>query len=298
MTDQLGKTPATFQEIYGRLTHNVERLESALDQLLQALRKRGIQANVDLGAMIRDVRRDAEAMGRAGRTDSARLTQLQELVRVSALITSTLELDQVLEEVMDTVIHLTGAERGYLMLRDRSTGELTMQTARNWDREDLKGTEAVFSSGVVRTAIEKKETFLTTNAMDDPRVQQNLSVLSNDLRSIVCVPLLVRDEVIGVLYADNRIGQGVFNPDNVNILAAFANQAAIAIKNASTFGQVRTDLHRAERELQELRIIIDDQKKQKAVQEITQTQYFQELELKAKSLRRRTRTEEDETTSS
>lgn len=275
------------------MTHNVERLETALDQLLQALRKRGIQANVDLSGMVRDVRRDLESVGKVARGDSTRLNQLQELVRVSVLITSTLELDQVLEEVMDTVIHLTGAERGYLMLRDRETGELSMRTARNWDRENLKEGEAIFSRGVVRTAIEKKEAFLTTNAMDDPRVQQNQSVLSNDLRSIVCVPLLVRDEVLGVLYADNRIGQGVFNPDNVPILAAFANQAAIAIRNASTFGQVRTSLHKAEQELQELRIIIDDQKKQRAVQEITQTQYFQELELKAKNLRRRTRNEEE-----
>ncbi|MCC7209303.1 MAG: GAF domain-containing protein [Anaerolineae bacterium] len=293
MSEQTALSGANFEETFNRLTSNVDKLESALEQTLQALRKRGIQPSVDLTGMVRTVRRDLDAFNSIAVQSTSRLRQLQELVRVSALINSTLDLDEVLEEVMDTVVELTGAERGYLMLRD-DKGELDLRTARNWDRETILDNEAIFSRGIANTAIEQKQPILTTNAQDDARFAGMQSVLSHALRSIVCVPLMVREQIIGVLYADNHIGQGVFNPDFLPILGAFANQAAIAIENARLFSQVKADLHKAEREVQELRIMIDEQKKESQVREITQTEYFKELEMKARMLRRRSSGRESE----
>lgn len=293
MSEQTALSGANFEETFNRLTSNVDRLESALEQTLQALRKRGIQPSVDLTGMVRTVRRDLDAFNSIAVQSTSRLRQLQELVRVSALINSTLNLDEVLEEVMDTVVELTGAERGYLMLRD-DKGELDLRTARNWDRENILDTDAIFSRGIANTAIAQKQPILTTNAQDDARFAGMQSVLSHALRSIVCVPLMVREQIIGVLYADNHIGQGVFNPDFLPILGAFANQAAIAIENARLFSQVKADLHKAEREVQELRIMIDEQKKESQVREITQTEYFKELEMKARMLRRRSSGRENE----
>lgn len=293
MSEQIALSGANFEETFNRLISNVDKLESALEQTLQALRKRGIQPSVDLTGMVRTVRRDLDAFNSIAVQSTSRLRQLQELVRVSALINSTLDLDEVLEEVMDTVVELTGAERGYLMLRDEK-GELDLRTARNWDRETILDNEAIFSRGIANTAIEQKQPILTTNAQDDARFAGMQSVLSHALRSIVCVPLMVREQIIGVLYADNHIGQGVFNPDFLPILGAFANQAAIAIENARLFSQVKADLHKAEREVQELRIMIDEQKKESQVREITQTEYFKELEMKARMLRRRSSGRESE----
>jgi sigma-B regulation protein RsbU (phosphoserine phosphatase) len=293
MSEETALTGANFEETFNRLTSNVDKLEGTLEQTLQALRKRGIQPSVDLTSMVRTVRRDLDAFNSIAVQSASRLRQLQDLVRVSALINSTLNLDEVLEEVMDTVVQLTGAERGYLMLRDEK-GELDLRTARNWDRETILDNEAIFSRGIANTAIEQKQTILTTNAQDDARFAGMQSVLSHALRSIVCVPLMVREQIIGVLYADNHIGQGVFNPDFLPILGAFANQAAIAIENARLFSQVKADLHKAEREVQELRIIIDEQKKESQVREITQSEYFKELEMKARMLRRRSSGQENQ----
>lgn len=293
MSEETALSGASFEETFNRLTSNVDRLEGTLEQTLQALRKRGIQPSVDLTGMVRTVRRDLDAFNSIAVQSTSRLRQLQDLVRVSALVNSTLNLDEVLEEVMDTVVQLTGAERGYLMLRDEN-GELDLRTARNWDRETILDNEAVFSRGIANTAIEQKQPILTTNAQDDARFAGMQSVLSHALRSIVCVPLMVREQIIGVLYADNHIGQGVFNPDFLPILGAFANQAAIAIENARLFSQVKADLHKAEREVQELRIIIDEQKKDSQVREITQSEYFKELEMKARMLRRRSSGQENE----
>lgn len=288
MSDQ-GDSKVTISETFGRISQNMDRLESTLEQTLQALRKRGIQLSVDLTGMVRALRRDLDTVWVSASQNAGRLHQLQELVRTTALINSSLDLSSVLEEVMDTVIQLTGAERGYLMLHDKNTGQLELKTARNWDRETLTETEAIFSRGIINTAIQQKQPILTTNAQDDARFQGMQSVMSHALRSIVCVPLSVRGHIVGVLYADNHIGQGVFNPDSLPILGAFANQAAIAIENARLFSQVKADLVKAEREVQELRIMIDETKKEKQLREITNTEYFKELEAKAKNLRRRSR---------
>ncbi|HRE48929.1 MAG TPA: GAF domain-containing protein [Aggregatilineales bacterium] len=287
MTDQSNTKPANFTETFNHLTQNLDRLETALEQSLQALRKRGIQLSVDLTGMVRTVRQDLESVSSGVSQNAGRLHQLQELVRVSALLNSSLELDRVLEEVMDTVIQLTGAERGYLMLQDKNTGELEIRTARNWDRESLLEGEAIFSRGIINTAIEQRQPILTTNAQDDARFQGMQSVMSHALRSIICVPLQVRGQIVGVLYADNHIGQGVFNPDSLSILSAFANQASIAIQNARLFSQVKADLVVAQKEVQELRIMIDEGKKDKQVKEITNSEYFRELEAMARTLRRR-----------
>jgi GAF domain-containing protein len=235
--------------------------------------------------MAKTVQQDVKVVERKGLIVFEQLDQLQELVRTVALITSSLELDQVLAEVMDTVIQLTGAERAYLMLRAKDTDELTIWAARNWDRETLAETDTVFSSSIVNEALEKMEAVVTTNAQDDARFQELKSVVQHGLRSVLCIPLTMRGRVIGVLYADNRIDQGVFSQHNVPLLTAFGTQAAIAIENARQFKQVKDDLQQAQRELQHLQIQIDQQKLAQQVSDITESEYFEHLAAVAQSIR-------------
>jgi GAF domain-containing protein len=285
------ETPSgDLQETMRRLAGNAERLEVALDQTLQLLKKRGITPSVDLVGMMRTVRRDVMAAERTARQDSGQLHQLQELVRTAALINSSLELDRVLEEVMDTVIHLTDAERGYLMLRDANSGELSIRTARNYERESLLDDSVIFSRGIANTAIAEGRPILTNDSGSDPRFgsrQTIASINAQGVRSILCVPLNWRGQVVGLLYADKLMRDGIFTPDILPILGAFASQAAIAIENARLFMQVRADLHRAEREVMELRIQIDERKKEEQVKAITDSEYFQYIESQVRNLRRR-----------
>jgi adenylate cyclase len=82
----------------------------------------------------------------------------------------------------------------------------------------------------------------TTNAQADPRFAAQESVVAYSLRSILCVPLIVRDRVTGVIYADNRIRTGLFGDKERDLLAAFATQAALAIENARLFDRVKQQL--------------------------------------------------------
>jgi adenylate cyclase len=165
-------------------------------------------------------------------------TQLRALSEVGAVINSTLDLSEVLNRVMDKVIEITGAERGYLVLRDEETGKLEFMVARNLDRETLNQQSFQVSRTIVNRVAETGEPVVTTNAQADPRFQAQESVVSYSLRSILCVPLRVKGQVIGVMYADNRIKSGLFGERELNLLTAFANQAAVAIDNARLFERV------------------------------------------------------------
>ena len=161
-------------------------------------------------------------------------TELATLYEVIRMLNSTLDLTETLGVVIDSLIHLTGAERACLMLLDEDDN-LEIRAAQHFDQESIDAADLELSHTVVQQAVEKGEPVLTTNAQLDPRFSAQESVVGYNLRSVVCVPLHIRDWVIGALYLDSRIREGVFSEDDLPLLLAFANQAAIAIENARLY---------------------------------------------------------------
>lgn len=163
------------------------------------------------------------------------------LVETGQVINSSLELDEVLRIVMDNIVRLTKAERGFLMLRNED-GLMTARIARNWEMESINSSEKNVSRSVVQRVIDTGESVVTTNAQEDQRFVGQESIVAFNLRSILCVPLKVKNDLIGVIYADNRIRAGIFADAEKDLLEAFANQAAIAIDNARLFSSLKGTL--------------------------------------------------------
>lgn len=164
-------------------------------------------------------------------------THLAALFRVSQSLGASLDLDAVLTQVMDAVIELTHAERGFLMLIEPGTGVLSLRAARNIERATLERKDMEVSLTVIRTVVESGEGVVTTDAQSDPRFSGRDSVVFYSLRSILCAPLRARGQIIGVVYVDNRIKFGVFTANDLNLLNTFAAQAAIVIDNARLYTQ-------------------------------------------------------------
>ncbi|MDX1615514.1 MAG: adenylate/guanylate cyclase domain-containing protein [Candidatus Promineifilaceae bacterium] len=168
--------------------------------------------------------------------------QLRALQEVGAVINSSLDQAEVLNTVMDTIIQLTGAERGFLMLADEQTGELRVETARNINRATIDESSFEFSRSIVQDVYRSGKPVVSTDAQTDYRFDRQESIIGFNLRSILCVPLRIKDNTIGVIYADNRLQAGIFGDQDRDLLAAFANQAAVAIENARLFAQIRDQL--------------------------------------------------------
>ena len=181
-------------------------------------------------------------------SDQPQGARLALLYHVSQTFTSSLDLDTVLNRVMDEVIAVTSAERGFVMLRDED-GSLAFRVARGMDHSMIDHPEFQISRGVVEQVAQEGQPMLTSDAQRDERWSKRLSVIGLGLRSILCVPLKSQDQVSGVIYVDNRLQAGIFVPDDLDLLASIASNAAIAIENARLY-QVAVEQGRMERELQ------------------------------------------------
>ncbi|HET7291541.1 MAG TPA: ATP-binding protein [Vicinamibacteria bacterium] len=187
--------------------------------------------------------------------------QQQLVLQLVQTLNATLVLSEVLEQVLDGVMRITRAERGFLLLSE-SSGEagdypsiagLRLRVGRRRGGEALTAVQGL-SSSVIRKAIESGETVATGNAVADPALGQARSVILMDLRTIVCIPLRSpRSEAaggahraLGALYVDNPETSAAFPPDGLRAAEALARHAALAIENAQLF-------EREQRTIEELR---------------------------------------------
>jgi putative nucleotidyltransferase with HDIG domain len=218
------------------------QFQDANAMLMSIVRKLTLAGNPIVSTAIQDITRVSESLQRleveVGERLTGRGSQLTALMGIGSVINSSLGKQRVLEEVMDSLIALMGAERGFLMLRDPQ-GELSPVIARGIEHINLIQQAFAFSHTIVRRVAESGQPLVTTNAQEDPRFEDQMSVAAYQLRSIICAPLKMKDELIGVIYVDNRARTGIFREGDLEVISAFANQAAVAIDNADLFEKLQ-----------------------------------------------------------
>ncbi len=227
--------PVTLHGQANTLALQAARLRDAL----QKVKPRDLPPNA-----LQDLTNLTDTLTRVGQrleAFEAEHSNMQALAQIGGVVNSSLELDEVLRIVMDNIVRLSGAERGFLVLRN-DKGELVTQVARNWEQESIKSAEAATSRTIVQSVVANGEPVITTNAQADQRFSGQASVVALNLRSILCVPLKVKNELIGVVYADNRIRTGIFTERERDLLVAFGHQAAVAIENARLYTSLRQTL--------------------------------------------------------
>jgi signal transduction histidine kinase len=174
---------------------------------------------------------EKEAVGDARAAAAREMRQLESLVEVGRALSSILELEPLLERIMDAVLSLLGAERGFVMLYGAG-GKLEPRVARNLDRERLSGPDLQLS----RTALAEVERtglpLVVVDALVDPRFQSQSSIVKLAVRSILCYPLRTPRQVLGFLYADARAVMEFLRTRNAELVVPFVSQAAVAIENA------------------------------------------------------------------
>jgi adenylate cyclase len=174
---------------------------------------------------------------------------LETLYEIARILNSTREFDKVLRLVMDEVIRVVKAERGFLVLVDPKTNDLTFEIARDKFANTIDRSEFNFSRGTVERVVRSHEPILTHNdAQVEMREQE--SIVAYGIRSIICAPLMVRGNCIGAVYVDSRINANLFGPKHRDLLVAFCNQAAIAIDNARLFANLNRALRTVEEDKQ------------------------------------------------
>jgi two-component system NtrC family sensor kinase len=157
-----------------------------------------------------------------------RIRELGVLYTVGQSVTSLLNLEELLNRVVEAAVFVTGAEEGALLLVDKDTGELYLRAARNLGEKSAHGFRLKVEHSIVGQVVKTGQPILQ-NTQDEEMLKVKTDYL---VKSLVNVPLKAKDEVIGVLAVDNKVSSKPFTYNDVYLLSALADYAAIAIENA------------------------------------------------------------------
>jgi adenylate cyclase len=165
---------------------------------------------------------------------------LQILARVARALITVEPLHELLKKVMDLVFENIPVERGFLMLYDEESQRLEPQVVRCEDHgTDLDN--ITISKTIADRVFEDKVAILTTDAQVDPRFKGGESIRVLGIRSAICAPLWDRDRVIGIIHVDSSIKTTSFSEDDLELLTALANYAAVAIERARLNEKIRRE---------------------------------------------------------
>ena len=224
------------------LKSRASELNRLLERQQALLRGRGITLTANATDRMWAVGASIDRLSVSSVETHMQLQQLRRLADTTALVNSAQATDEVLNEVMETVIQLTQAERGYIVLKNRDSGEMEFAVARGLSAEETAAGGRIVSWSVINLVAESGEPLLTVDAGADEQFSHSESVAGFSLLSILAVPLIARDEVIGVAYCDNRVMAGLFKENELGLLTSFGQQAAVAIENARLFEDIRAQL--------------------------------------------------------
>jgi Nif-specific regulatory protein len=168
-----------------------------------------------------------------GKAPDQGVVGLYEIVKI---INSTLDLEEVLTRVLDVCIRRLRAERGMIILLDPLTGALRTRVVRNINESE--GDSKRSPQSIVKEVIQTGQSVMSADALADQRFVQSESVIAENILSILCAPVIIKDRIAGAIYVDHRQARHLFSPRDLSFIEAFADQAAIAIENARLYEEL------------------------------------------------------------
>jgi len=163
-------------------------------------------------------------------------------------LSSILKLDELLDRIMTSTIELVGAERGALYLYpEKEEGsvrvpELELKVVHDVKKSTNTDTFHV-SKRILKNIEEEKKPLIISDAGGDKELKTSASVVRTGLKSVLCAPIMIKGEMLGVIYLDSRLVSGLFKEEDLQVLELLASQSAVSIQNARLY-QKTIDLYK------------------------------------------------------
>jgi transcriptional regulator with GAF, ATPase, and Fis domain len=170
-------------------------------------------------------------------TQRAEIDGLRRLQRFSENLMRHESLEELLEQLMDSVVEITGAAKGFLVLFE--DGLPAIKVARNVRRENMSDAVAQLSDSIIARVVETKRSIIVSDAQKDDKFANAESVINLKLSSVMCVPLMERGRMLGLIYVGNDNVTGLFEASTLELLGVFAAQASLLLQNALLVDSLR-----------------------------------------------------------
>lgn len=221
-----------------KLEDLIDQVATTLEAQRELLRRKRLAMPPTIINSLESIKQDFKQLEDKVLAEQTELRQLRAMADMATRITTSLDIDTVLQEAMELVIVLTQAERGYIILVNPETGELEFRIS---NESGVLGTGVTggdrpqISMTVVNEVLSTGEPLRADNAFKDERLSSQQSIINFTLRSVLCVPLQYKGDILGAVYVDNRMLTGIFSEREKTLMMAFANIAAVAITNARMY---------------------------------------------------------------
>jgi transcriptional regulator with GAF, ATPase, and Fis domain len=180
----------------------------------------------------------------------ADLDAYQKLYEFSARLLQKHDLGELLHALMDAVIEITGADKGFLILMEGD--HVDVKVARNLKRENIADALSQLSDSIIAKVIETHRPVIISDAMNDDEFSSSQSIIKLRLTSVICVPLLERGKLIGLIYVGNDTVVDLFQAEMMQVLTVFSAQASLIISNAVLMDELKVDNQQLSRRLEDL----------------------------------------------
>jgi serine phosphatase RsbU (regulator of sigma subunit)/tRNA A-37 threonylcarbamoyl transferase component Bud32/tetratricopeptide (TPR) repeat protein len=167
------------------------------------------------------------------------------LLEVSRASANSLDLHAQARAALDELVRVLGAERAFMFLCD-AKGELVLQGGRDASGNELTELKG-YSSTVVQKVAKTREPLVVAGT-EEGALLGSESAVAHNLRSIVAAPMMFQDELLGVVYLDNRLAKGVFTQEITQLLSAIAGQLAVAVRTGR-MAQVEAERRALEKDI-------------------------------------------------
>jgi transcriptional regulator with GAF, ATPase, and Fis domain len=181
----------------------------------------------------------------------ADLDAYTKLYEFSDKLMHTRDLTELLEALMDAVIQITNADKGFLILLEGET--LDVKVARNLNRENIADAVTQLSDSIIAKVVRSRKPVIVSDAMSDDEFAGAKSVMHLKVSSVICVPLLDRGRLLGIIYVGNDSIRDLFQEQTLRVLTVFASQAALIVANALLLNELRHDNRRLNERLEQYR---------------------------------------------
>lgn len=172
--------------------------------------------------------------------EAKRADELAIMNKISTAMTATLELDQVLRAAMEGIGEALAVEGGLLVLVDERSGELISRMGLRHGQLREETFRFAPGQGIAGWVVRERRPLLVADVRGESRFFSGVNeFLDLKVRSVLCVPLSVREEVIGAIEVVNRL-EGRFTEDDLNLLSSIAASVAIAIENARLYTRIKS----------------------------------------------------------
>ncbi|HEX9800079.1 MAG TPA: adenylate/guanylate cyclase domain-containing protein [Thermoanaerobaculia bacterium] len=153
------------------------------------------------------------------------------MTRLGRLLIKTESVDEVIGRVLDIAFEALPVDRGFILLQDEKSGEIVCELARTKDKVEFRPKGQVpVSKTIVEQVMRDRVALLTVDAQSDERVKMGESIRLHQIKAAMCVPLWSGEKIIGVMQVDSPFHSGSFNEQDLDLLTALANFAAVAVE--------------------------------------------------------------------